>query len=268
MKAQLFGEFLVERGLLNEDVLIEVVSQQIAGTPSAFDVIRERRLLESKKIIQVLGRQSVEGTDFVSTCRSLGFWTDEIAAAVRADQEKSRIPIAQLLLDSEIFNLESLGKALESYLAEVPRESTPAIEPSSPPPKPAQAESVPRAEVPPLVGHYCDLFDGALNVALQSALSEPVTDKTSMEGLVERVRQARGAALIADLPKSAFLIEVIEDVLSLGRRVDLQDLKSGLDLLWRLRERLAAGEKGEHDGDSSELMIRLATPSTDQGEQS
>jgi hypothetical protein len=115
---KLFGEFLVERGLVSEKDLVDAIIEQISLTPSLPVLVHQYGLLTHGELIRALGHQARSKKDFKSACQELGLWTDLHEAKVEELLAALRIPIGQILIKKNLLSFEVLRRSLDEFFAD------------------------------------------------------------------------------------------------------------------------------------------------------
>jgi hypothetical protein len=236
-----FGEYLVEKGLVNPDDLVKALLEQVNTTPSVAAVTHELGLMGAKEMLLVLGHQSRQQVEFKKAATDLGKWTPEIDATVLKTLSQKKIPIGQILVKNRATSFDILTKALDEFLSqEVTEESqasrvsaTVAV-PASPPP-PSSNLAVPAASSAPaaaaqaaggskgfefatglnpamtaeLVDFFNPDFQNRLKMSFEFLSSSP-TDLVA-EVTQKDVHQLLGVAVMAQATLSAKIIQKYED---------------------------------------------------------
>lgn len=112
-----FAEYLVEKGILNQEKLIEIMIDQVENSPSTARLVQQTHLLTAEQILQVFKVQSEKNIEFKKACEDLGFWTLDLEVAVRAEFNKQRQPFGVSILSMGLMNLEQLTKHFDEYFA-------------------------------------------------------------------------------------------------------------------------------------------------------
>lgn len=115
---KLFGDFLVERGLLQPEQLLEALVIQMEEMPPTASVVYRNNLLSHHQLLQVLGVQVREGVDFREACRRKDLWTGELTKALESQLSQVRQPIGQILHQKGWIDFKQLTDALDDFLNE------------------------------------------------------------------------------------------------------------------------------------------------------
>jgi|GEM_PF-3105971 len=114
---KLFGEFLVDKGLITEDQLLEVVMQQVASAPSLPELLRKLDLLPGRDLLKVFKRQAQRGLEFRTAAQSLGLWSEELEEKVRKSLSLERKPIGEILVSQGVLQQKELPYLLDEYFS-------------------------------------------------------------------------------------------------------------------------------------------------------
>ena len=114
---KLFGEFLVEKGLIQAQDMVAALVEQISKLPTLVEIVYRARLLSSESILVALRLQVRERKDFRSACIGMGVWTPAVEAAVEQELESHRIPVGQILLSQKKLGLKDLATALDEFIS-------------------------------------------------------------------------------------------------------------------------------------------------------
>ena len=92
-----FGNYLLEKGLVNEASLVEALSIQNSELTPLPVILREQDLLNTDELISILERQTLTGEPFVVSMKELGFWDDAIVESLKKAQLLGKRPIGHIL---------------------------------------------------------------------------------------------------------------------------------------------------------------------------
>ena len=119
----LFGEFLVEKKLIDVNIFIELAYEQIRKTPSIFEVIYKKKLLSSNKILNALKYQASMGCEFKIACVELNYWSQEISNEVQKDINEVQNLTWKELMSRGLLDSETIVKALDEFLSSIKKSS-------------------------------------------------------------------------------------------------------------------------------------------------
>ncbi len=127
---KLFGDFLVTKGLISEEILLEVLIDQVQGLPSIPEVVYKERLLLPQQQLEVLRAQTVNKCSYRQACEQLGYWNKNFADKLVTYLDAVRKPLGQLVMARTNIKISDLTKALDEYLSLAETNMSVEIEPS------------------------------------------------------------------------------------------------------------------------------------------
>jgi hypothetical protein len=122
MTNKYFGEFLVEKKLIQSSALIDALICQIEDLPSIPRIIKDEKLLSDDQIMQVFIHQQKNQCEFLSACQTLGFLNQGLISKLESNLKNRRKPLGEILVSLNLLDLKNLTKALDEFLssAQVP----------------------------------------------------------------------------------------------------------------------------------------------------
>lgn len=118
---KLFGNFLLDAGLISAENLAQALIEQVKQTPSSLVVLYEHKRLDAKQVLDILMLQNNENVDFRTACIALNIWRDEFIDIIKAELAQKRPTLGQILVEKgwlePLVLLPSL-KQFHSYRAE------------------------------------------------------------------------------------------------------------------------------------------------------
>lgn len=139
----LFGEFLIQKGLLDAPTVLGLLVEQIKGQPSVAEIVFSNGLLNEAQQLQVLRTQSRTGWDYQQACVDLKFWNDTLASIIMEKSSKGRMPIGQMIVTKGLVGFADLTRILDEFVGMCESDGAPAVPVTKTPP------SVPAVENPP-----------------------------------------------------------------------------------------------------------------------
>lgn len=115
---KLFGDFLVEKGLLTPETLLQVLVDQMRNVPSIAEAVYDGRFLPLDVQLEILRLQTRHKWSYQEASAHLGYWTDDLVSKISEATEKSRTPLGQLVLSKTNMKFTELTKALDEYLSQ------------------------------------------------------------------------------------------------------------------------------------------------------
>ena len=125
----LFGEFLIEKKVIAEDVLVSVLIEQSEQMASLSGVLFQAGYLKANQILTVMRQQLITQGTFEQTCRNLGFWSSEVNAYYQTEWSKHRKMLGELLIEKGHIDANRLVELLEEYIHKIGSESAHLVTP-------------------------------------------------------------------------------------------------------------------------------------------
>lgn len=165
---KLFGDFLVTKGLISEEILLEVLIDQVQGLPSIPEVVYRERLLLPKQQLEILRTQTVNKCSYRQACEQLGYWNKNFADKIVNYLDALRKPLGQLVLARTNVKISDLTKALDEYLSLAETNMSIEIEPAAVPNLAWQGATAPMADA--LLREFLTVMSDDKMTLLQSHL--------------------------------------------------------------------------------------------------
>ena len=124
MNNKFFGEFLVEKKLINPSGLIEALLHQIEDLPSIPRIMKDEKILNDEQIIQVLSCQQKNHCEFLRACEMMGLVNDNIISQIESVFKTKRKPLGEILVSLNMIDIKNLTKALDEFLSTAQAPST------------------------------------------------------------------------------------------------------------------------------------------------
>jgi len=119
-----FGEYLVEKGLIEKSQLVDALIEQIEQQPSIVRCVRDGNLLSTDEILETLKFQIEHQLSFLEAAKKLSFWTEEKTAALVTGLSVNRLPLGEILVSKKILDVVTLTRALDDFFAVVGANTT------------------------------------------------------------------------------------------------------------------------------------------------
>ncbi len=130
----LFGEYLVQKGLLNAPTVLGLLIDQIKSQPSVAQVIFDNSLLTEPQQLEALRVQSRTGWDYQQACVDLKFWNEEMASTIVQKSIQSRPPLGQLIVSKGLMSFGDLTRVLDEFVGQCDSDGDTAVaKPKTPP---------------------------------------------------------------------------------------------------------------------------------------
>lgn len=110
-----FGQWLVNRGLVEESDIIEALNEQHRLTMPVGSLALRERLLSMKQVFSILNNQVDTPERFGETAVRLGYLTEAQVGALLELQRKSRPPIGELLVRAGLLDRDRLVRELSAF---------------------------------------------------------------------------------------------------------------------------------------------------------
>ncbi len=263
---KLFGNFLVERGIVDAETLLGALIAQLRSAPSFAELVYEHRLLDTATQLKILEMQFNNKIGFHMACTEIGVMNTNLDATLAGLAQKKHLPIGQILLRDGKLTSQQLMEALDLFVAECPPQQDGVAEPRK---VAANKASFPeKKDDRALQQEYCDLFDQAMFDDLKGfcrSLRDSVIASSAqrLQSLHAGLDALRFFADYAQLTFSARIIEEVQRALSvlvvcpeiLEAAAASELLERGIAMLWEIRNVIAAaGDEGAWLGADGKLQ--------------
>lgn len=256
---KLFGEFLVEKKYINADNLVHSLISQVKMTRPVVDIIYSKKLLDPNQILSALQLQASKNMEFITACKEMNLWTDDIESEVHKEASKGRPPIGQILIRDGYIESKKLIEALDEYMVyrlDQLKEGAeqPEIQATQ---KNTDAEAKTSESILNLdSGEFLDFFNNSQYVDYETQLFSLEPERTDFSDSAQDVLSAfmilRGYYDTLNMNQSKVIAEYItvglSQIIEKGAAINQEIIweykalaKSVLDLLWRVREQLDKG---------------------------
>jgi hypothetical protein len=172
MTSKYFGEFLIEKGIITEENLVDALVEQISTTPPICQVVVEKKILPAKKVFEAFRYQQENNVEFVQACKALGTWTQEIQDRAFSVIDDLRKPLGHILVKKGLIDLKKLTSMLDEFMSQITTSvAAPVIQP---------VVTTPKAPVTPVTSEmqisYDDLSEN-IQPGILSELEEVFDEK-------------------------------------------------------------------------------------------
>lgn len=246
---KLFGQFLVDQGLITKDDFLKAMITQANELPSLPSAIHDLKLLTLDQQMQAFDYQSTHLKDYRVACIELGLWDEAYFEHALIRFYLSRLqPLGEILVREGCLTASQLADALAKYVEIIDYQNTEAspliskVESPAPQPRIERGTSDTFSPAEKTLCYlYCRHFSDARFAKLLELAENPSEDlKASAKRDLTAIRTA--ASLIrADRSKE--LIEKIQRASETPERVLPNDMAidQAIRVLWELRECFSAG---------------------------
>jgi len=111
-----FGKYLIEKGMINENQLIDTLSYQLDQLPSLLGLIKEHQFLEINQILSVIEKQIALKADLLTVVRKESLLTEEQISELFLLQDRERQTLSEILIQKNFITLEKLEVAVNEYV--------------------------------------------------------------------------------------------------------------------------------------------------------
>lgn len=140
-----FGEYLVEKGAVSKDQLVDALIEQLKAQPLPCEILRGEKLMDPASLLAIFNLQAERGLGFISAARELGRWSEEWDGVIARASLGRRPPLGEILVRRGAIELSKMTLLLDDYLSEE-RSSLEGVAPVAAAPQPR--EDVIAAPVP------------------------------------------------------------------------------------------------------------------------
>lgn len=116
---KLFGEYLIEKKVINSEGLATALVEQVRSIPPACDIAFRLNLLNPDQMLAVFRYQQDHRVDFIMAGKNFDFWTPELEKKIQSEVDKARMPLGQILVKKGMTDLPTLTKMLDEFLSTV-----------------------------------------------------------------------------------------------------------------------------------------------------
>lgn len=117
MSNKYFGQFLVEKKIITEDILVEALIKQLRTSKMFFEVLYEKKNLNASAVLKVFEEQQKNDIDFRSAAKNLELWKEDYDSMIEHELKISRTPLGQILVEQGLIDLKQLTLFLDEFLA-------------------------------------------------------------------------------------------------------------------------------------------------------
>ncbi|MEZ4741756.1 MAG: hypothetical protein R3B45_04810 [Bdellovibrionota bacterium] len=121
---RLFGRYLVEAGIIDNDTLLKALIEQAKSTPSIIETVHHLGLLNTTEQLEVLEFQHINNCGFIDACKKLGRWTDKLQQEILSFIQKKRKPLGHIIASMGAIEFDTLTSALDDFIVEYGEENS------------------------------------------------------------------------------------------------------------------------------------------------
>jgi hypothetical protein len=112
-----FGQFLIDKNLISKPLLLDCILEQVSSLPGLSQLVKDKNLMDSEKILSAIETQSKDDIGFKEACTKLGFWNQDLEEKIKKESISLRTPIANIILKRGIISITDLTKALDEFFS-------------------------------------------------------------------------------------------------------------------------------------------------------
>ena len=117
MRSDLFGQFLLENGLIDSDQLKQALDYQRAHKRVLGQLAVEKGLLDEKGVSHIIKLQRHEDKDFGKIALELGLMTRDTLDELLSEQQRSHLRLGDVLVRLNLISEQELKKQLQEFEA-------------------------------------------------------------------------------------------------------------------------------------------------------
>ncbi|MFZ4712467.1 MAG: hypothetical protein ACOYL6_02030 [Bacteriovoracaceae bacterium] len=220
MKNKYFGEFLIEKKIIQSSVLIKALISQMEALPSIPRIVIDETLLNEEQVLKAFRYQQDNHCEFLKACDSLGMWSSDLQKKLEMKLQSKRKPLGEVLLDLNCIDIHNLTKALDEFLstAEIEKPMQEQVKATINEPTSSKSDEEFIEFQPALIMELEEIFDDRKKKVIKTALvlikDNTQTDPTSAIKLYQDVlkilKSVSGLCLILGLDRIGSLVVAIE----------------------------------------------------------
>lgn len=112
-----FGEFLVNKGIVDEEAIWDALNYQRKQTIPIGKIALKEKKLTMKQILQILSAQTDTIKRFGEIAVEFGYLTEDDVSNLLEIQRKQRTPIGEILVELKKISKETLDRELTRYFS-------------------------------------------------------------------------------------------------------------------------------------------------------
>lgn len=124
MSYQYFGEYLVSKGTITLDDLIDSLIYQVSSIPSDCEILRNEKIISSEDFLKIFKYQYSENVSFVEACKELNLWQADFEMTIQEKISHLKTPLGEILISKKILDLEALTQLLDEFWSQKSKVST------------------------------------------------------------------------------------------------------------------------------------------------
>ncbi|GAB6160988.1 hypothetical protein JCM12298_01470 [Desulfothermus naphthae] len=116
MNDRFFGEYLISKGIIDENTLKDLLNEQIQRNKKIGEICVEKKLLSAKDVEKIIQIQQIEDKPFCEIAKKLNLLSQKQIDEILFLQDVKHVHLGELLVEKKIISFEKLSPLLEEYL--------------------------------------------------------------------------------------------------------------------------------------------------------
>lgn len=203
-----FGQFLVEKGAINEDQLLETLLEQAQKNASFVEIAWKEKILASRPLLECLEAQAHGRQDFITASKQVGVWTEDLEKKLWSILEQNQTPFTQLLVEKQLITMEQINQFLDSYIVECTQETTVAA--ASPLPSSDLPKST-ESDFSEAVREFLVQFKEDSCTQIEACINQ-LPEQKDLDPTRELIHRLAGTAKLAKLKEMQKIFQIMEVV--------------------------------------------------------
>ncbi len=116
MNDRFFGEFLVSKRIIDENILDDLLKEQIHRNKKIGELCIEKGFLSPEDVEKIIQIQQIEDNPFCEIAKRLNLLTQKQIDEILFLQNVKNIHLGELLIEKKIISFEQLSPLLEEYI--------------------------------------------------------------------------------------------------------------------------------------------------------
>lgn len=269
-----FGDYLVQKNVINYSQLLEALCFQIESMPSMIRIVIDHKVIDSKEMLELLKKQAKDDQDILTVLKNEKKLTDEKINELELKQLSYKIPLGEAIVKLNFSSMDTVDKLLKEFYDQkfnisesekkpAPVEST-QVEISAAAleslkelgitiDEPATNVTISNQEAKPFVDQYLDLFSEKfkkkllkLTEILEKEINTDSDISNYLNSLYRDLHLLKGAIALSELLSQEKLITAWEnkieiylsksnDEIRIWCKQNIENLNRSINLLWDAR---------------------------------
>jgi hypothetical protein len=110
-----FGDYLVEKKIINQVQLIEALCFQIESLPSLIRIVLEENITSADTLLDIIKKDAKDDQDILLTLVNRKIVDAKKASEIELKQVSKRVPLGEIIVKLNMANSEDVNKALQDF---------------------------------------------------------------------------------------------------------------------------------------------------------